>query len=503
MTPPRPARRRAKRAQPPPTTETPEVAGQDAAADEPDHPSSDPDPRDQDAAPREAIVFLGGLNMGLTSSKTVAGVVQRIQIACDRHSSDDTEWNVRWRTTAAQKPGASTPPEPIASIVRHRDGADVPVVDFWEYRWSDHVVTTWEDQGVWQRAARMVLSLAGLPALLRFWRTAGRKNDYGRAQILLATLAFAFMLVYSGLLIGATVISAEQAYSIARDTLEGSDGDTATVSSTAPTSQGAATEDSNDSAGSTSSGNSSEDQEVSPVQVVALLLTSGFAALTRQREKARRVGSVLFSAQSYLRVGQGQALASGGLTTLIDELGDGDRYANIRILAYSFGSIVALDTIYPTTAPPVESMRRLTSLVTIGSPFDFVRAVSPNWGQGRHCLPGVPASWTNVFSTIDLLGSNFRDDRESTDATVDAVSVADGPPQDAVLKPTQNEAWNLGIALSLGNLLEFYGFAGHGLYWGADDEDDSNVFDYLIPTLYAGTSVFETSATQVATDPAP
>lgn len=450
-----------------------------------------PDELDDDRTPREALIYLPGLDLGLSSNRTATGVVERIQIACDRHTRKGVEWSVRWKTI--RRGGRDQPTGPLATIVRKESDGQTPVVDIFEYQWAQHVVTPWEAQSTWKRALRAALALAtGIPSLLRFSKTAGRKNAYGRAQLALAAAGVLCMVVYSIVLLGAVVISAEQLYSVARDSIAGEDGSATPAAVTAGSSTTTRLTNAPPNQPSSDPG---ERQTVSPVQVVAVLLTAAFGAIGKQREKASQIGSVLTAAQSYLKVGQGQPTASGGLTSLIDTLGDAGHYTNVRILAYSFGSVIALDSLFPTTDDPPEVMKAVTSLVTIGSPFDFVRAVRPHWTADRHALPEVPSGWLNVYSTIDLLGSNFRATAASdpdADADINAVEISEAR-SDVVLKPTQNHAWNLGIELTKTNIFEFYGFTSHGLYWGTDNEDDRNVFDFVVPTIYEGTAVFPAS----------
>jgi hypothetical protein len=163
-------------------------------------------------------------------------------------------------------------------------------------------------------------------------------------------------------------------------------------------------------------------------------------------------------------------------------------------MAYSFGSIVAIDALFPTTDDPPLALDRVAGLATIGSPFDFVHSIRRTWETGRHIRKDVPPYWLNVYSPDDLLGSNFRGDPNPGEATKGIVPIgAEADPDTKVkgpiFRPKDNLAWDLGIEMTFGNLIELYGFTSHGMYWGDDDTSDANVFDLVVRNLYKGAPV--------------
>lgn len=107
----------------------------------------------------------------------------------------------------------------------------------------------------------------------------------------------------------------------------------------------------------------------------------------------------------------------------------------------------------------------------------------PPWGdtKSRHVLPGVPKHWLNVYLKIDLIGSNYRTDTEEKG---EVVSVA-GKVDSTAVTPTDNVPWEIGIEPKFTNLLEFYGFSSHGMYWGLDNENERNVFLTVVRRVYA------------------
>ena len=158
------------------------------------------------------------------------------------------------------------------------------------------------------------------------------------------------------------------------------------------------------------------------------------------------------------------------------------------MVSYSFGAIVTLDTLFPTTAMPSPAFAKVDKLVTIGCcPVEFATAMHSDWLSGRKNRDGVPKSWLNIYSPVDLLGSDFTvtDKTQPDPPSIELVPPATG----SVVKPTTNHTWDLGIEPTWGNLIEFYGFDSHGMYWGTDKEVDDNVFRVVVNDLYGGTTI--------------
>jgi hypothetical protein len=97
---------------------------------------------------------------------------------------------------------------------------------------------------------------------------------------------------------------------------------------------------------------------------------------------------------------------------LIDEHYDGE----IHLLAYSFGCSVVLDTVLRPAGEAKHHARvgeRLSSLVTVGCPYDAERLFFPDRLSGRESIR-AGLRWRNLFVASDLFGSNFA----GTDDTV-------------------------------------------------------------------------------------
>jgi hypothetical protein len=137
----------------------------------------------------------------------------------------------------------------------------------------------------------------------------------------------------------------------------------------------------------------------------------------------------------------------------------------IHILAYSFGSIVALDALFPRDlglrTGPDRIAAAITSLVTVGSPVDFVRQFYPHYLEGRMArAAGLP--WTNLFLPEDILGSNFLDDDDHSG--YESPPTGDRASGLASVHPTRSVAVGR-ERLGLKSLLSLEGVRIHGEYW--------------------------------------
>src|SRR5207247_5225157 len=79
------------------------------------------------------------------------------------------------------------------------------------------------------------------------------------------------------------------------------------------------------------------------------------------------------SVMSYFRYGERRGDLSGNLARLMQHLAERGKvkYSRVDLVAYSFGTIVALDALFPPRGQSVRTFSDIGRLVTIGCPFDF------------------------------------------------------------------------------------------------------------------------------------
>ena len=160
-------------------------------------------------------------------------------------------------------------------------------------------------------------------------------------------------------------------------------------------------------------------------------------------------------------------------------------YDQIDMVAYSFGSVVALDAVFARADEPGTGFDHLETMVTIGCPFDLVRTYWPSYYTERRRRPSVPKQWINVYSPRDVFGSNFV----ANDGTEIGVGLRGGGSE----RPSENLDWVVVAEdakdITVWQLLRFPGLKAHGLYWDAAADADESVFSPLVKTLYAGTEL--------------
>lgn len=148
----------------------------------------------------------------------------------------------------------------------------------------------------------------------------------------------------------------------------------------------------------------------------------------------------------------------------------------IHVLAYSFGSIVTLDALFsriPIRPSGHRAAVAITSVVTVGSPIDFVRQFYPAYFTAR-TVRRPDLRWINLFLPEDILGSNLLDN--------DDHSGFETPPRKGVFE-IENVRCGRSIAVgaersSLRSLLSLEGFRVHGEYW--DEAHRANLLEPVI-----------------------
>ena len=125
----------------------------------------------------------------------------------------------------------------------------------------------------------------------------------------------------------------------------------------------------------------------------------------------------------------------------------------------------------------------MTSLTTVGCPFDLVRMLQPSYFEGRFAATTAGPRWTNIYDPIDVLGSNFRNDNQQGPATI-GVQV---PDTGGMALPAANIAWNPGQRLGLVSGLMLASLRVHAQYWGANPRAES-ALGYVVAELFSDTT---------------
>jgi hypothetical protein len=427
-----------------------------------------------DELKREALIYVPGLALGI-EDKSITGVVTRITTALDSEAELRTAiWRTEWNGSVPA--GSAVPAATPRACIFRKDGEDEkPVIDVFEYQWSATLIEPWEKQAILRRALRVLL---GLFNVMQIYRTflAARHSKKGVRQLIVASAMLLVMAAYAAVLVVAAIQTGYQLYQHATA------GPSTSVSASVAEPSVLASAESPPAALEETPSTTKRTAMTWPQRLS--ILSSLVLVLMRKQwsDWAQSAGAALFAAHSYLKVAAAQPEIAGNLRKTCEDLAETSKYSSVSIVAYSFGSIVAIDALYPTTGPPAHSFDVVRSLITVGAPYDFVRAVRPHWSESRHAREHTPIEWVNIYSEIDLLGSNFRTDSGTGEANR-GVEDATG---NSSITPTGNINWSLTDHLSLMDVLTLKGFLAHGMYWGDDGVSDVNIFSAVVRQLYPG-----------------
>lgn len=206
-------------------------------------------------------------------------------------------------------------------------------------------------------------------------------------------------------------------------------------------------------------------------------LVSGTAAMT--------------SAIRYLEGAEGRDALRGQFTALLEHLGQrrADPY-DVKVIGYSFGSLVAVDALFPSAPPAEPRYARVSGLATIGCPFDYVRTYWPEYFSDRYVTEDAPSRWLNVCRLGDVFGSNFRADSQPLGAE-NSIETRAQPPQPAPPKVDNRfyPSGDRGDDPSLPATLALVGLQRHTMYWEGPLDATEDAFSLVAADLYRGSPI--------------
>ncbi len=241
----------------------------------------------------------------------------------------------------------------------------------------------------------------------------------------------------------------------------------------------------------TSAGRGWRDAILRCLQIIIVVFT-GFGLLTRTRLKdlLETTALRLASTYEYLAVGARAAAVRGQFGSLLEHLREkrGGEYEQITVLSYSFGAVIALDVLFPRDTPD-SNLAKIDRLLTIGLPFDFIRALWPGYFTERRSSGAlVDEQWVNLYNPADLLGSNFEDVGETphADELPGLVFSGSDAASPARLRP-RSHAYSGGIGHADAGFLDRFFLLGgarvHQVYWGGEGDSAASCLTECIRWL--------------------
>ncbi len=411
---------------------------------------------------RDAIVYVPGIDHG-TPPKEIAA---RVRSALDINAATGSA-RFEYEAGASLKYGSQDPTEQFESTrytVTRRDGGpdapDVPVVDIYRLDYQDNLTRKWNRRNVFVQTLLLALTivmyaLIAIPvavktlwALLPFTRRKEAVRLRDVLQLSIVMLLFAVFVVYLVLLVVA-VVEAVQA-----------------VGDSSP--------------------------QLTDAQGWVILATAlGFASPRSLKEAFVSTAVNYLTLAQYLAFGARRRGVWGQLNSLIEGVQEYGEYERIHLVGFSFGSVIAIDALYPPGEDPPPRYDAVHELVTIGCPVDLIRAYRPRYFSAERMeRSGVPAHWTNIYIPSDVLGSNFRNDSALDVAEFSVMGAPAGGEPGTGGRP-ENRVHLLAAGTGSSGVhgaiswIFLAGLNAHVQYWG-DRPSDADAFREVVTALYDG-----------------
>lgn len=126
-----------------------------------------------------------------------------------------------------------------------------------------------------------------------------------------------------------------------------------------------------------------------------------------------KVAAEFTTIDNYIQYGEQSQIIQGNFDALIEYIVENEENSTIHLHTYSFGSIIALDALFPIgTEPCTNIINNVKLLITVGAPYEFINNYYPNFYSKRINVMSEKIEWINVYSTMDAFASNFRNDNE-------------------------------------------------------------------------------------------
>lgn len=141
-----------------------------------------------------------------------------------------------------------------------------------------------------------------------------------------------------------------------------------------------------------------------------------------------KIAAELITLESYVESKEQRLSIKNNLDALIEYITSQEVDVQIHFHTYSFGSIIALDSLFPIDAEPSKNIqKKVNLLVTIGAPYEFINNYYPNFYEKRNDKMTKKIQWINVYSLVDAFASNFRYDNKAGEANYGILNQQETP----------------------------------------------------------------------------
>lgn len=130
-----------------------------------------------------------------------------------------------------------------------------------------------------------------------------------------------------------------------------------------------------------------------------------------------KVAAEFTTIDNYIQYGEQSQIIQGNLDALIEYIVENEENPKIHLHTYSFGSIIALDALFPIGNEPCTNIQtNVNLLITVGAPYEFIDNYYKNFYKERIDKMTNKIQWINVYSLMDAFASNFRKTNDAGEA---------------------------------------------------------------------------------------
>jgi hypothetical protein len=385
------------------------------------------------------------------------------------------------------------------TIVKREGDTDRPLIDVYGLDYNDTLVETYVKRNLLMKTILLAVTLIEgfLRLIFRFYRKG--KSLREKLQLAYGLLIAGLLIVYLVILIGAVIASIQQLRR-PNPPQPGAAG----AQPTQTPAQNTLAEEPNqanalENVGAklksvvTAIGRFIIGQKDRLPAIIVFLTALGFVVPPQAqiKEKISLAATNYLCLIHYLNWGERSHAIGGKLESLLEHLVEKELgYQRIHIFSYSFGSIVAVDSLFTAGRKPIERFKKIDTLVTIGCPFDIIRTYWPSYFTGRQSVTSEGPKWINVYSPIDILSSNFADTGNAERVT-QTQSEGVGVEVDGQIRKPESVSFSQGSYQGLGiiDILTLTGFRAHSLYWGEEVKGEITCFHDIVKKMYQGTPI--------------
>jgi hypothetical protein len=412
----------------------------------------------------DAVIFVPGL--GGWYDQSVDGIARRIAVSLDRNArSIEAQFDLASEARDEEYVATAdlTRKTRVRTIYRKDNQIETPVLDVYELNYEPTLTHNYEHLNPLMQSARLFMVLfLNLPRLLKALRSPA-KSWSAKGQFYMAILIVCLLIVYSVFLVISVVGIIGQAIGQAAQSV-------GAISTVPPG----------------TAGSFNPAQWLGPLQSLVILMAAVQALWPKLREGLLKGALTYTCVIEYITYGERREVIAGQFLDLLEHIAEKGKYRQIHVMAYSFGSIIAIDVLFPASRKSSERFDLIQTFTSIGCPFDLLRMFWPTYFQKRRGRSGWPAHWFNVYSPADALASNFRDDDDEK-AAEKGLTLSEGGDY----KPENLVYLSNPVKMSPLTALALAGLRAHMDYWELEYESEVSCFTDIMLTLYAGDALLQ------------